>query len=633
MQVAVHFPAGGKNLYCSDEHINCTLCIFVFADISRNFISKRHMEDVVSHHNIWAVLSDILLILGLSGIMIPALQRFKVSPVIGYLFCGLLIGPYGLGTYGADIPLLQHIAITDNNLIPVLAELGVVFLLFMIGLELTFSRLWELRKFVLGVGGAQVVVTAIVLYVIAQQFDNNLQVSILIGAAFALSSTAVVMQLMSEWHMMSRPVGRLCFSVLLMQDLAVVPILVMVGAFSGDAADGSILYAFGKALLTAVIVVSGIFISGKLVFRPLLRILSPSKNVEWLLAIILFLVIGSAMLTHSFGLSAALGAFLAGLLLAETEYRHEVEVIIEPLKGMLMGVFFLSVGMATNLAEIFANPFWIFASVIGIFVIKAAIFYPIARLFGIARLKAAKASIMLAQAGEFAFIVIGLALAGGLLPEGDAQFFMLIAAASILMTPFTTRLAFYLDRYAKKGRRDEDVTPDVLKRNQIIVAGFGRVGLTLANILEDQKIPYYAIDKDGLSVAKYKKEGYPVVRGDARNIQLWDKLQVDEAKAAVITIDDFESTHNILKALREKWPLLPIIVRSRDTHHIEHYYEEGASAVVPETLESSLRLVKTLLEVTGVKSDEAENIVDKHRIEALSGVKPCYVEITKSKTT
>ncbi len=591
------------------------------------------MEDVVSHHNIWAVLSDILLILGLSGIMIPALQRFKVSPVIGYLFCGLLIGPYGLGTYGAGIPWLQHIAITDNNLIPVLAELGVVFLLFMIGLELTFSRLWELRKFVLGVGGAQVIVTAIVLYIIAQQFDNNLQVSILIGAAFALSSTAVVMQLMNEWHMMSRPVGRLCFSVLLMQDLAVVPILVMVGAFSGDVGESSILFAFGKALFTAVIVVSGIFIAGKLVFRPLLRILSPSKNVEWLLAIILFLVIGSAMLTHSFGLSAALGAFLAGLLLAETEYRHEVEVIIEPLKGMLMGVFFLSVGMATNIAEILANPFWILASVIGIFVIKALIFYPIARLFGIARLKAAKASIMLAQAGEFAFIVIGLALAGGLLPEGDAQFFMLIAAASILMTPFTTRLAFYLDRYAKKGRRDEDVTPDVLKRNQIIIAGFGRVGLTLANILEDQKIPYYAIDKDGLNVAKYKKEGYPVIRGDARNIQLWDKLQIDEAKAAVITIDDFDSTHNILKALREKWPLLPIIIRSHDTHHIEHYYEEGASAVVPETLESSLRLVKTLLEVTGVKAEEAENIVDKHRIEALSGVKPCYVEITKSKTT
>ena len=356
------------------------------------------MEDVVSHHNIWPILSDILLILGLSGIMIPALQRFKVSPVIGYLFCGLLIGPYGLGTYGAPIPWLHNIAITDNNLIPVLAELGVVFLLFMIGLELTFSRLWELRKFVLGVGSAQIIVTAIVLFVIAQKFDNNVQVSILIGAAFALSSTAIVMQLMSEWHMMSRPVGRLCFSVLLMQDLAVVPILVMVGAFSGDVGDGGILFAFGKALFTAVIVVSAIFIAGKLVFRPLLRILSPSKNVEWLLAIILFLVIGSAMVTHSFGLSAALGAFLAGLLLAETEYRHEVEVIIEPLKGMLMGIFFLSVGMATNIAEVLANPFWILASVIGIFVIKAVIFYPIARLFGIPRLKAAKASIMLARA-------------------------------------------------------------------------------------------------------------------------------------------------------------------------------------------------------------------------------------------
>lgn len=589
------------------------------------------MDDIAVHHDIWHVLADILLILGLSGLIIPALQRFRISPVIGYLFCGLIVGPYGLGTYGTDIPIVKNLVITDNELIPILAELGVVFLLFMIGLELTLARLWELRKYVLGLGTAQIVVTGIVVFLIANHFNNSLPTSILIGAAFALSSTAVVMQLMTEWHMISRPVGRVCFSVLLMQDLAVVPILVMVGAFSGDSADGGVLYLLIKALITAVVVVGGIFISGKLLFRPTLRVLSPSKNVEWLLAIILFLVIGSAMLTHHFGLSAALGAFLAGLLLAETEYRHEVEVIIEPLKGMLMGIFFLSVGMATNLAEIMENPFWIAASVIGIFLIKSVIFYPIARMFGIQHLKAAKASILLAQCGEFAFIVIGLAFVGGLMPEEDAQFFLLVAAASLLLTPFTMRLAFFLDRFSKE-RRDEDVSIDEMKRDQIIIAGFGRVGLTLANILEDQKIPYVAIDKDGLAVSKHKKEGYPVIRGDARNIQLWDKLQVSEAKAAVITIDDFESSRNILNSLREKWPLLPIIIRSRDTHHIEYYYEEGASAVVPETLESSLQLVRTLLEQTGVATDEAENIVDKHRVEALSGVKPCYVEVVKTKT-
>ena len=588
------------------------------------------MEDIAAHHNIWPILVDILLILGLSGLVIPVLQRLKLSPVIGYLFCGLLIGPYGLATFAGDFPILEHIAITDNDLIPVLAELGVVFLLFMIGLELTWSRLWELRKYVLGVGTGQVFVTATVMFLIAQFFGNSLPASILIGAAFALSSTAVVMQLMTEWHLISKPVGRVCFSVLLMQDLAVVPILVMVGAFSdGAASGGSVLYLLIQALITAIIVVGGIFISGKLLFRPTLRLLSPSKNVEWLLAIILFLVIGSAMLTYYFGLSAALGAFLAGLLLAETEYRHEVEVIIEPLKGMLMGVFFLSVGMATNLAEIINHPIWILSSVIGIFLLKAVIFYPVARLFKVAPRKAVQAALLLAQSGEFAFIVIGLALAGGIFSYEDAQFFLLIAAASLLLSPFTMRTAFLVDKFGKARRHDDDLPDDTTKQNHIVIAGFGRVGLTLANILEDQKMTYIAIDKDGLSVAKHKKEGYPVIRGDARNIQLWGKLNIGDAKAAVITIDDFASSRNILNALRKKHPLLPIIIRSRDTHNIECYYEEGASAVVPETLESSLQLVRTLLEQTGIEQDTAKNIVDKHRIEALSGVKPCYVEVTK----
>lgn len=588
------------------------------------------MQDMASHHHeMWPLLTDILLILGLSGMIIPILQRLKVSPVLGYLICGLLIGPFGVATLVNESSVIHNFVISDNKLIPILAELGVVFLLFMIGLELTLSRLWELRKFVLGMGSAQIIITGIVLFFIARHFENSLPTSILIGAAFALSSTAVVMQLMTEWHMISRPVGRVCFSVLLMQDLAVVPILVMVGAFSGGAEDVGVTYLLAKALITAIVVVGGIFIGGKLLFRPTLRLLSPSKNVEWLLAIILFLVIGSAMLTNHFGLSAALGAFLAGLLIAETEYRHEVEVIVEPLKGMLMGIFFLSVGMSTNLAEIMANPFWIFASVIGIFLIKAVLFYPIARLFGVPNIKAAKASIMLAQCGEFAFIVIGLSLAGGLMPADDAQFFLLVTAASLLLTPFTTRLAFLLDRFAR-DRRDVDITPDEMKRNHIIIGGFGRVGLTLANILEDQKIPYIALEKDARLVAKRKKEGYPVIRGEAINVKLWEKLQINEAKAVVITIDDFESSRRTLNALREKWPLLPIILRSRDTHHIEYYYEEGATAVVPETLESSLQLVRTLLEETGVPNDEAENIVDKHRIEALSGVKPCYVEVVKS---
>lgn len=575
----------------------------------------------IAQHNVWNVLGDILLILALSGVIIPVLQRARISPVLGYLFCGLLIGPHSLGLFTDDIPLLSAFVITDTELIYILAEFGVVFLLFMIGLELTLSRLWELRKLVLGLGSTQIIVTGLIIFAIAIQFDNILPTAVLIGATFALSSTAIIMQLLTEWHMISRPIGRICFSVLLMQDLAVVPILVLVGAFSGHA-EGSVTFLLLKALLTATIVVVAIFAVGKLLLRPVLRILSPSKNAEWLFAIILFLVIGSASLTRSFGVSAALGAFLAGLLTAETEYRHEIEVITEPVKGILMGIFFLSVGMATDMGVILQHPFWLPASVIGIFVIKALVFFPVARIFAVPKEHAAQASVLLAQCGEFSFIVIGLALAGELLPENDAQFFLLVATVSLLITPFTTRLAPLAGKLVSR-REDTKIAEDIpaasAEGNRIIIAGFGRVGQTLANILEDQKIPYIAIDKDGINVSRFHSAGYPVIVGNAGHIELWKKLYIENAKAAVITIDDFSVTERIVQLLRREWPLIPIIVRVKDTLKLGDYYGAGATAVVPETLESTLQLVRTLLEQTGIESQEADNIINKHRQEILSG--------------
>ena len=583
------------------------------------------MDNTIDPHHIWHVLADILLILALAGLVIPILQRTKISPVLGYLLCGLLIGPHSLGLLQNDIPWISAFVITDLNLIQILAELGVIFLLFMIGLELTFTRLWDLRKLVLGLGSTQILVTGAVIFLIALQFSNSLPTSVLIGASFALSSTAIVMQLLTEQHMISRPVGKISFSVLLMQDLAVVPILVLVGSLSGEL-NGSLVFTLFKALVTAAIVVVAIIAAGKLMLRPMLRVLSPSQNIEWLFAIILFLIIGAAYFTHSFGLSAALGAFLAGLLIAETEYRHEVEVIVEPVKGLLMGIFFLSVGMATNLTTIFQHPFWLPASVLGIFLLKAIIFFPIALIFGIPKKQAAHASVLLAQCGEFAIIIIGLALAGKLLPDQDAQFFLLVASFSLLITPFTARLAPLAEKLVslwEKEDTDEQSANTASEGDYIIIGGFGRVGQTIAKILEDQKTPYLALDNDGSVVEQYRKQGYPVIYGDARKMELWNRLEIERASVAVLTIDDYSVTERIVRTLKQKWPLLPIVVRIHDTKNIHEYYEAGAKIVVPDTFEATLQLVRALLEELGFESEDAGDIINKHRQKTLSlDIKP-----------
>lgn len=580
-------------------------------------------EALEIQHHISGLLGDIVLILILSGFIIPALQIKRISPVLGYLFCGLILGPQALGQFAGDYPLLAPLVVADTKLVGKLAELGVVFLLFMIGLELTFSRLWELRKLVLGLGSAQILVTALIIGALASLFGNPLQVSILVGMAFALSSTAIVMQLLAEHHLIARPVGRICFSVLLMQDLAVVPILVLIGAFAGSG-EGGIATQIFSALAGATLVVGIMILAGRKLLRPLMHFLAPARNAEWMFAIMLLLVIGCAALTESFGLSAALGAFLAGILVAETEYRHEVSVIIAPVKGLLMGVFFLSVGMATDITAILQNPFWLPASVIGIFIIKALCFYPLARMMSVPPAKAARASVYLAQCGEFAFIVIGIALAGGLLPAHDAQFFLLVAAVSMLLTPMSFRLAPVAEKWAVSAKTsDTDSIPeqpglsplDGGDSSPVIIAGFGRVGQTLAHILETQQIPYIAVDRDAVLVSQMNAKGFPVVVGNVIHEHLWEILHADIAKAAVITIDDYSVTDRILPALRKRWPLLPVIVRVRDNIRLERYFDAGATAVVPEAFESSLRLVRILLEKTGVQAEEAENIVERHRQE------------------
>lgn len=383
---------------------------------------------------------ELLILLGIAGLTIPFLHRFRIPQVLGFLFCGVLVGPYGLSLWGQDIGWIGAIGIKNGEIVNRFAELGVIFLMFMIGLKLSLSDLWGMRRQIIGLGGCQIVVTALTVFLIARAFGNSAEMSILLGACFALSSTAVVMQIFDEKKKLHSAVGKLSFSILLMQDLAVVPILAMLASFAAPS-DQSLAFLIVKSFAVAAAAVVAIYFIGMKILEPVLLYLKPENHPEWLMSFVLFLVIGTAMLTESFGLSAALGAFLAGLLLAETDYCDDVETMIAPIKGLLMGVFFLSVGMMIDLRVVLENPVWLFLSVIGIGAIKAGILFALCLAFRQKREVAAETAIMLGQSGEFVFVIAAMAQVYGILQAADAQFFMLVTAISMMMTPFIVPLA------------------------------------------------------------------------------------------------------------------------------------------------------------------------------------------------
>ena len=378
-------------------------------------------------------LQDAVIFLAAAGIVIPLVKRLHISPVLGFLLIGLAIGPFGLARLADAYPWLSYVLITDVNGVRALAELGVVFLLFMIGLELSLERLWAMRRLVFGMGSTQILVSAIVIGLIAWGWGNSVEASVLLGASLALSSTAIVMQLLIEQGRFGTNVGQGTFGILLAQDIAVVPILFLVSAF-GAQQGGSLAAGLGIALAEAVFAVALILGVGRFLIRPLFRFVADAESPELFMAVTLLVIIATASLTHAAGLSAALGAFLAGILLAESEYRHEIEVNIEPFKGLLLGLFFMSVAMGIDLFEIMSNPVWIALSVAGLIGIKALIVAVVARGFGFGNGQAVEMGLLLGQGGEFAFLVLGLAVGFQLLPGDTAQFMLIVVGATMFLT-------------------------------------------------------------------------------------------------------------------------------------------------------------------------------------------------------
>jgi CPA2 family monovalent cation:H+ antiporter-2 len=558
---------------------------------------------------------DPLIFLFAAGVLVPLLARFRIAPVLGYLLIGVLLGPHGLGEWVADVPALAYVTLTESEAVHTFAELGVIFLLFMIGLDLSLERLWAMRRQVFGLGSLQVVLTAIVIAAIARSFGNSVDASVILGACLALSSTAIVMQVLVERQQVGTPLGQSSFAVLLMQDLAVVPILFMVGIMAAPG-EGSVGFDLLRSLAQAVAVVAAIYLLGRRLLHPVFRMVAASRNIEMFTALTLLMVVMGALLTGAFGLSMALGAFLVGLLLAETEFRHEIEVTIEPFKGLLLGVFFMSVGMGIDLGVLERDLFWIIASVAGLFLIKALILMGLGVVFRLPVPVAIETGLLLGQGGEFAFVVVGLSLAAGILPEATAQFMLLVVGLSMMMTPLVASVSRAgLQWLESRGIFRKLANPEGLEEvsGHVVIAGFGRIGRTLVRLLDSERVPYLAIDRHAADVDKYHRLGLPVYYGDAARVELLKKLGIEQARALVITMDNPSAAERVVSSVRAQWPHLFILARARDVAHATRLLQLGANEVVPETVEASLQMATRVLESIGVPEDVARRHADAER--------------------
>jgi CPA2 family monovalent cation:H+ antiporter-2 len=561
-------------------------------------------------------LREVLLFLALAGVLIPLLQRLRVNQVLGFLAAGALLGPFGLGRWADDAPWIGWITIPRLDGVQALAELGIVFLLFRIGLELSFERLWMLRRWVFGVGSAQVLLSALPIGLAAAALGQSPSAAILLGLVLALSSTALVVQLLGDRHAIATPVGRATFAVLLLQDLAVVPLLVLVGVLAGHGQDG-LGAALSLAALKAIAAIVAIYVLGRRVVRPLFRWFTSVRQPEVFMALTLLCTLGIGALTWAAGLSMALGAFLAGLLLSESEFRHELEATVDPFKGLLMGIFFLSIGMGVDVAWVVANGgLALLAAALALVATKALVAGALLAIGGLPRGQAAHGGLLLAQGGEFAFIVAGAAVAGGVLAPAAAQFVMALVWLTLLATPMMDRVGGLLAaRMATSDDRPAvsalDGAPEL--RGHVVITGFGRVGQLVAQVLDAQQVPWIALDSDVRIATRFHRAGQPVFFGDASRGELLRRVHLDEALAVVMTMDAPVAALSAVRAVRSAAAEVPVLARSRDEAHAAQLRDAGATLVIPETLESVLQLAQQVLVRLEFPAATAGALIDAER--------------------
>ncbi|MGA8031198.1 MAG: monovalent cation:proton antiporter-2 (CPA2) family protein [Casimicrobiaceae bacterium] len=543
-------------------------------------------------------LQQVAIFLLTAVIAVPLFRRLQLGSVLGYLAAGAIIGPWGLGLIPEAEGTLHF------------AELGVVLLLFLVGLELEPSRLWALRHSVFGLGGAQVLVSGPALGVVTHVLGLPWQPAIVVGFGLAMSSTAIVLAWLGERGQLSEPAGRKTFAILLFQDLAVIPLIALLPLLTPDTTDAEsawMLAVKGVAAIAAVIVGS------RLVTRPALKLVARFGGREIFTAAALLVVIGAALIMDAIGLSMSLGAFLAGVLLADSEFRHELEADLEPFKGLLMGLFFMAVGMSANLTLLKLQPFAVLGVALGLLAFKATLMYAIARIAGTRNEDGQRMAVWLAQGGEFAFVLFTAAFSQGILSGAVAQFFILAVTLSMLLAPLTfiaheRLLAHWLER-RRPPEFDEIDGPG----NPVIIAGYGRYGQIVSRVLRMAGVPFTAIELDYQQVDFVRRFGNKVYYGDASRLELLESAKARDAKLLVLAIDDVEGSLKTAAVVRKNFPNLAVLARARNRVHLYRLRDLDIEAIERETFLSSLETARQALVRYGMAEAQAARAVELFR--------------------
>ena len=553
-------------------------------------------------------LYEVVVFLMAAVVIVPLFQRMHASPVLGFLFAGVLIGPHGLRI------------IRDVEGVSALAELGVIFLLFTIGLELSLDRLKAMKRLVFGLGTLQVVATGAVICAVLLAFGFPLPAAAIIGSSAALSSTAVIIQLLMERGEFATRHGRTTFAVLLFQDLAVVPILVLITILGHR--EQSVAMSLAMAAAKTIGAVGLIVVAGRWILRPMYRVVAATRSPEILMATTLLAILVIASITGVAGLSMALGAFLAGLLLADTPYRHQIELDIQPFKGLLLGLFFISVGMQIDTGAMLARPFVIVAAVLGLIVIKAGVLGGLARAFGLPRGAAIRLAMTMAGGGEFAFVAGGIAVASHVVAPDAGQLLLIVASLSMAVTPLLSAIAMPVERYldqrsAVSEQRELDAAAHAT--NHVVIIGFGWVGQLVAHTLAECNVSYVALDTNAKRVGTLHRKGIPIWFGDGTRSDVLRKAGIDTAALALITFIDPRLSAKVCETIRAHSKTLPVFARARDTNHARELEGLGATMIVPEALEASLQLSAHALAVIGTPRNAVELSLDTVRLAHYAG--------------
>jgi CPA2 family monovalent cation:H+ antiporter-2 len=562
--------------------------------------------------------SDALVVLGTAGVVVPLVRRFGLSPVLGYLGAGALLGPLGLGSFHDRLPALFWFTITDAKNVEGIADLGVVFLLFLIGLELSLQRLLAMRRLVFGLGGLQVLITGAILAGIAIWVGQTPANAAILGVSLSLSSTAIVLELLSNQERLTTTVGRASFSVLLAQDLAVVPVLMFISIL-GAGAGGSVLGSLGRALLQAAVAIAVIVLFGR-ALRPLFRLVANTRSTELFIAAVLFVIIAAGVVAYEAGLSMALGAFVAGLLLAETEYRKAIDATVEPFKGLLLGIFFFTVGMEIDFRELLHEPVALAVDVVALIAIKSLVLIVLARLFHLSWPVAIEMGLLLGPGGEFAFVGISMATGLSLIDPELASFTLAVTSVTMVLIPV---LSFIGRRFAARLRAraggpvasELTAAPTAPEQRHAIVVGYGRVGKVVCALLKQHNIPYIAADSDAAIVTHDRRDGLDVYYGDASDPNFLEVCGLSRAAGVIITIHTHDLIDDIVEHVRAARPDIMIVARARDAVHARHLYALGATDAVPETIEASLQLSEAALVELGVPTGLAIASIHEKRDE------------------